>query len=101
MVVTGQDVSTSGRADMAGPGDEARGVSIWRRALEWWKRVAHKIGVVQTRVVLILFFFIFVLPLGLLLRLLRDPLHFRHPDGTNWTPHPGASLTIESARRQF
>ncbi len=75
--------------------------SVWRRAWERWKRIAHAIGVVQTRIIMFLFFIVVVLPVGLILRLLRDPLHFKHPERTNWTPHRQEPHTLESAQRQF
>ncbi|MBI4514715.1 MAG: hypothetical protein HY699_02735 [Deltaproteobacteria bacterium] len=75
--------------------------SVWRRAWEGWKRLAHAIGVVQTRIMMVVFYFIFVFPLGLVLRLVRDPLHLKHPADTNWVPHQQEPATIETARRQF
>jgi hypothetical protein len=97
-----QDVSVADRSlDLAEAEAQASKASVWRRALENWKRFAHKLGVVQTRVVMVLFYFLFVLPLGLVLRVVRDPLHFRHPANTNWVPHPQEPQTLESARRQY
>jgi len=75
--------------------------SLARRAWEGWKRIAHKIGVFQTRVIMVVFYFVFMLPLGLVLRLVRDPLHFKHPQGTNWVPHHQEPDTLENAQRQF
>jgi hypothetical protein len=76
-------------------------VSLARRAWEGWKRIAHKIGVVQTRIIMVIFYFLFMLPLGLVLRVVRDPLHFKHPEGTNWVPHHQEPDTLENAQRQF
>lgn len=75
--------------------------SLARRAWEGWKRIAHSIGVFQTRVIMTIFYFLLVLPLGLILRSVRDPLHFKHPEGTNWMPHRQEPHNLETASRQF
>jgi hypothetical protein len=75
--------------------------SLGRRAWEGWKRIAHKIGVFQTRVIMTIFYFLLVLPLGLILRVVRDPLNLKHPEGTNWVPHHQEPHNLETASRQF
>lgn len=72
-----------------------------RAAWERWKKIARAIGVVQTRILMVVFYFIFVLPLGLLLRLRSDPLHLKAPHGSNWTPHRNQDANLDTARRQF
>jgi len=71
--------------------------ATWAR----WKQIAKAIGVVQTRVLMVIFYFIFVFPLGLLVRRTGDPLHLKAPHGTNWTPHRHEPQSLETARRQF
>jgi hypothetical protein len=65
-----------------------------------WKKIARAIGVVQTRIMMVVFYFIFVLPLGLVLRLSGDPLRLRGREGSNWVPHRH-DASLEAARRQF
>ena len=97
-----QDVTAiSQPVDLSDPTAMSPSLSLWRRAWEGWKRIAHAIGVVQTRIVMLLFFFIFILPLGLVLRLFRDPLHLKHPEGSNWLPHRQEPHTLKSAQQQF
>jgi hypothetical protein len=72
-----------------------------RAAWTHWKKVAHAVGVVQTRVLMVLFYFIAVLPLGLIMRLAGDPLHLKPPAGGNWTAHRHEAPSLDSARRQF
>ena len=72
-----------------------------REVWEHWKKIAQAIGVVQTRLLMIGFYFVAVLPLGLLMRLSDDKLHLRRPKGGNWVPHPIVEPSIETARRQF
>jgi hypothetical protein len=42
-----------------------------------------------------------VLPTGLVMRMFRDPLHLRRPEGGNWVPIEPHKPDLESARRQF
>ncbi len=72
-----------------------------RFAWDHWKKIARAIGVVQTRILMVVFFFVFVLPLGLLMRLRGDPLHLKVPEGSNWTPHRNQDPSLDTARRQF
>jgi hypothetical protein len=72
-----------------------------RAAWTRWKKVARAIGVVQTRILMVCLYFIFVLPLGVVMRLRGDPLRLKRPAGSNWTPHRNEEANIEAARRQF
>jgi hypothetical protein len=72
-----------------------------RAAWAHWKKIGHAVGVVQTRVLMVLFYFIVVLPIGLVMRLTGDPLHLRPPGGSNWTAHRHEEPSVDSARRQF
>ncbi|MFQ5667397.1 MAG: hypothetical protein ACE5I7_13345 [Candidatus Binatia bacterium] len=75
--------------------------SFVRTAWERWKRIARATGIVQTRLLMILLYFGFVFPLGLVLRLTGDPLHLKRRRGSNWTPHEQDESTVDAARRQF
>jgi len=48
-----------------------------KRAWEGWKRIAHKIGNFQARVLLTIFYGVLVLPFGLAARLFSDPLRIK------------------------
>jgi hypothetical protein len=72
-----------------------------RAAWAHWKKIAHAVGVVQTRVLMVIFYFIVVLPVGLVVRLSGDPLHLKAPTGGNWTAHRHEEPSLDSARRQF
>jgi hypothetical protein len=52
-----------------------------------WKRLAHKIGNFQARVLLTVLYATVVLPFGVIVRLFSDPLHMKHRP-TQWTAHP-------------
>lgn len=75
--------------------------SVWRRAWEGWKRVAHVIGVFNTRVIMSILYFIVVLPMGIVFRMVSDPLQLKEPKDTNWVPLPSDEHKLESARQQF
>jgi hypothetical protein len=77
----------------------ARGV--FRRIYDRWRRAAHAVGVVQTRVLMFGIYVMVVVPTGILMRLSRDPLHLRRPDGSNWEPVRQNERSVEAARRQF
>jgi hypothetical protein len=77
----------------------ARGYLL--RVWDHWKQVAHAVGVVQTRFLMLVIYAIAVVPTGLLMRLARDPLHLRPPAQGNWTPTPQHERSVDAARRQF
>ena len=66
-----------------------------------WKRLAHAVGVVQTRFLMVGFYFLVVLPLGLVMRLADDKLRLQRPQGSCWVPHAHEDQSIDTARRQF
>ena len=67
------------------------------RLWQGWKRVAQRIGEVQSRVFLTLLYFLLFAPLTLIARF-RDPLELRRHPG--WRPYHGRSADLPSTRRQ-
>jgi len=65
-----------------------------------WKRIARRIGDFNGRVVLTLLYAVLVIPVGLILRQVADPLRRRRPQTSNWTPRVPAPATLDEARRQ-
>ena len=65
-----------------------------------WKKFARLIGEFNGRVLLTLLYVVLIVPSGLVLRLLADPLRRRRPQGSNWTPRSPAPATLDEARRQ-
>ena len=65
-----------------------------------WKRFARLIGEFNGRVLLTLLYVVLIVPSGLVLRLLADPLRRRRPQGSNWTPRSPVPATLDEARRQ-
>jgi hypothetical protein len=64
-----------------------------------WKRLAHKIGNFQARVLLTLLYGIVVLPFGLIVRLFSDPLRIKHRP-TKWIEHTPEVHDLSWAKRQ-
>jgi polyferredoxin len=71
-----------------------------RRVYERWRRAAHAVGVVQTRVIMVMIYATVVVPTGVFMRLTRDPLHLKMPAESNWTAVRQNARTVESARQQ-
>ncbi len=94
-------ISAAGTQTPAQVSVSADSTAFVRVAWDHWKKIARAIGVVQTRILMVCFYFVFVLPIGLLMRLNGDPLHLKAPAGTNWVPHRHEDPSLETARRQF
>lgn len=78
---------------------------VWAslRALwEGWKRIALKIAVVQTAILLFLLFSLVVGPIGLLMRLFRsDPMQAKRAPGSFWNLRERTRERMEECSRQF
>lgn len=71
-------------------------VTCW----EAWKRFSRRLADFQGRVLLTVLYLVLVVPVGLILRLVADPLRRRRPQTSNWTPRVPAPATVDEARRQ-
>ena len=72
---------------------------IW----EGWKRIAHKIGRFQTKLLLTLFYFLIISPVGAVMRAFGwDPLDSspRKRMQSNWKDVSDGEPDIDSLRRQ-
>lgn len=65
-----------------------------------WQRLARRISEFQSRLLLMVLYGLLVIPVGLVLRLVSDPLRRRRPAASNWTPRAPAPATLDEARRQ-
>jgi len=76
-------------------------MSLLRRAWEGWKRFGRRLGDIQARVLLTVFYFTIVAPFALVVRLATDPLAVRRGTPKGWRPRPEPTGTpLERARRQ-
>lgn len=80
-------------------GPPARGLKgLWQR----WSDFSKRMGAFQSRVLLSLFFFLFVSPFALAVRVFSDPLGIKpRAAGTFWRPRKEDVAELESYRRQF
>lgn len=60
----------------------------------------RRVAEFQARLLLLLLYLGLVAPVGLLLRLVADPLGRRRPASSNWRPRQAAAPTLEEAGRQ-
>ncbi len=70
-----------------------------KRAWAGWKKIAHKIGNFQARVLLTVFYGVLVLPFGLAARLFSDPLRIKKAP-VQWLDHPDEAYDLDWARKQ-
>ncbi|GIW39972.1 MAG: hypothetical protein KatS3mg076_0549 [Candidatus Binatia bacterium] len=81
--------------------DSSEPASVWRRLWEGWKRFAHAVGVFNTRVIMTLLYFVVVLPFGIVVRVVSDPLRLKPPPGSNWSAVLPRSRDLDSVREQY
>lgn len=93
--IPASEVRVGAIVSVASPAGFAKGIWIH------WKRIAKAIGVVQTRILMVFLYFLFVFPVGLIARRSGDPLHLKVPKDTNWTAHRQEEASLDTARRQF
>ncbi len=71
---------------------------LWGR----WKQFAQRVGDFQARLLLTLLYFLLLGPMGMVVRILRDPLRIKHASKTSvWIPKSEENDSLEIARRQF
>jgi lipopolysaccharide/colanic/teichoic acid biosynthesis glycosyltransferase len=75
---------------------------VARRLWEGWKRLAKRLGDVQARILLVVFYFLFFAPFALLARWSSDPLGIKPESRKGWQPRTQrAENWKELAMRQF
>jgi len=77
---------------------------IWIRFFRVWMKFAEALSWVMTRIILSVFFFLILTPIGLLMRVIgKRPMDMSWRDGapTYWRDKPEREATLELARRQF
>lgn len=71
-----------------------------KRIWEAWKRLAHKIGNFQARVLLTVIYSVLILPFGMVVRCFSDPLRIKRRPAA-WLDHSDDATNREWARRQW
>jgi hypothetical protein len=73
-----------------------------RAAWDAWKRLARRIGDIQARILLTVFYYLVLGPFALVLRWRSDPLALGRDRSGGWRPRPeSAEEPMAQARRQF
>lgn len=73
-----------------------------KRLWQGWKNFSRRMGSFQTRIMLSLFFFLFVTPFGLAVKVLSDPLRIkRKRSGSYWLLKKERNLDLEEFKKQF
>jgi len=77
---------------------------VWLRFFRLWMKLAEGLAFVMTRVILSVFFFLILAPIGLAMRLFgRRPLDTAWKDGksTYWIDKEPGEYTVERYQKQF
>ena len=86
--------------DVTLSGPERGVMAAARAAWRWWTRVARRIGDVQARIMLTLFYYVILAPFAIVLGW-RDPLAIRPGAPRGWRPREAvARPAAEQARLQ-
>ena len=76
--------------------------SFFRSLFERWKRVAKKIGDVQARIILTVFYIFIVGPFALAIRWFGDPMAIKNGGQKGWRLRASnESVSLERAYQQF
>ena len=76
-------------------------MKILKKAWGKWKVIAHHIGVFQSRLILTLFYFILLLPIGLVFSLFKDALGIKKQYASAWKNKDKQTATMEEMKEQF
>jgi len=67
-----------------------------------WENFSKRMGGFQSRIILSFFYFIFVMPFALGVRIFSDPLNIKHQSSkSHWLPKKEIKTDLEQYRRQF
>ncbi len=72
---------------------------MMKRAWHSWKRIAQALGTFQARVLLTIVYALLLLPFGILVRLLSDPLRMKQRP-SQWLDPPAETHDLPWAKRQ-
>jgi len=74
---------------------------MWCALLDRWKRFGRRLGDIQARALLVVFYFLFLSPFALAVRWLTDPLAIKPGVPRGWRSKDHApGISMDSARRQ-
>jgi hypothetical protein len=95
-------VGTSAMLPIADESEVSADAPMWRKLWVGWKRVGKKIGNFQARVLLGIFYAIFLAPFAMMLRWRSDPLAIKPESKRGWLARKDREGSpSDLARRQF
>ena len=71
-------------------------LSLWQA----WKKLAHRLGVFQSKVILSVFYLLLV-PFGLFFSLFKDLLKMKQVRKSTWEIKSSQSKTLDSLKQQY
>jgi len=74
---------------------------IFRIFYEKWKKLALRIAVFQSKVLLTIFYFTFLAPFGIILSFFKDELKIKISYLTTWVNKENSPDTIEKLKHQY
>lgn len=76
---------------------------MWKRIWFFWKKLAHRLAIIQTTIILTLFYFLMLGVFALVIKLLRKDLLDKRwkKNRSFWKDKGKVLVTMESAKRQF
>jgi hypothetical protein len=89
-------------ADTRAPGSSRNPFkNLWKT----WQQFSRRMGAFQSRILLSLFYFFLVTPIGLVIKIFSDPLNIKHKNqgasGSYWLSKKAINGKIDDFRRQF
>lgn len=80
----------------------ANRLTILKGVWEAWKRLARRVGNLQVRVLLFVFYFVVLAPFALIVRWASDPMAIKPGSSRGWRDRPAPQEpAFDQARRQF
>jgi len=65
-----------------------------------WKFIAHKIGLFQSKVILTVFYFTLLLPIGIVFTIFKDVLQIKSKRKSTWMTNIHQTNSLEMMRKQ-
>lgn len=76
--------------------------AVLQHPSRWWMRFAHVLGWINSRVLLSIFFFLIITPVGFIMRLTGwDALRIKRTRVTGWQPYPARLRNPKHYERMY
>ena len=75
-------------------------MQLFKKIWTIWKSTAYKLGLFQTRVTLTIFYFILLLPIGIVFTFMKDGLGIKDQKKTRWIRKTNQSVSLQDLKKQ-